>query len=109
MNKTVTQTKENISLNVDNTQEELSAAFKIPETRRDDLCEVINKAYQDSNMTNLPDKMNSIASQTTNHNELAWTMFIFGTHIALQQGNPLQSLMAALENTDLEEGEEFGD
>lgn len=90
---------ENVTLNIVNTKtDELAESFGISEQRRDEMCELVVETMENHGES-ITDDMVKISSKLHNHNELAWAMFMYGTHLSEQQGNPLASLAALLQRS----------
>jgi len=95
--ETNTQTGEKISLTLTPNRKYIAETLGIEDTRRDELCGIIEENAEGDEF-DISERMAIVASSTTNHNELAFTMFIFGCFMADRQNsqNPLAALAAAL-------------
>ena len=92
-----TKTVEKITLHLKNTKSKnIAGAFGISDKRAEELCETIVGQWEDESATTAAQAMANIAEKCDNHEELAWSMFAFGCHVAEAQETPIASLMKAL-------------
>lgn len=81
---------------IDSKSDELGKSLGLSDERRDELCELVQDTMEDHS-ENITEDMVTISSKLHNHNELAWAMFMYGTHLAMKDSNPLASLAAIMQ------------
>lgn len=96
-----TTTKDHITLDISHSKEsdDLAGALGISTERKEELCETVKTVFEDrKSYDDMTGQMKAIAEKTENHEELAFTMFIYGVWTEQHHNfdNPLQALQALL-------------